>query len=231
MVVGKGGTATLNGVMVKGAGLASETGARAVSLTSSTISSAATPLDVAAGSTVVLTDVKVTAVKGVSVVKGALEATRLSYDKGGESGMVISGAASSLSLKGSHLFGNGLFESDMVITSDAGNVTVVDTEINKVHCAFHVVGVTRLTVSGSSLHDDAYGFMAYGSDAGQVHRITNTDVYDNRDFGLQESPGVTQGQVLVEGGYWGRNGDSEASSISQSSGKIERSKPGVAPAG
>ena len=198
ITVGKGGTATLQGVSLDGAGLAAEAGAKAVSLTSGTITKASQPLNAAAGSTLTLTDVKVTSVQGVSVVKGALRATRLSYDKGSESGMVISGAASSLTLTDSHLFGNGLFESDMVITSDAGDVTIVGTEIDRVHCALHVVGVHRLTVTGSSLHDDAYGLMAYGSDPGQVHRITDTDVYDNRDFGLQESPGVTQGQVLDE---------------------------------
>jgi hypothetical protein len=94
-----------------------------------------------------------------------------------------------------------------------------------VHCAFHVIGVDQMTLTDLSLHNNAYGFMAYGSNPAKTQKITNTDVFDNRDFGLLETPGTVQGTVLVDGGYWGKNG----MDLSQITGRIKRTNPAAAP--
>jgi hypothetical protein len=166
--------------------------------------------------------VQVRKASGASIVSGTLVADRLSYDKAGNPGMVITG---SLRLTHSVLYGNGRFEGDMLTTSKAQEITVSDTEIRDVHCAFHLVGVGKLALDRLSIHDNAYGFMAYGSDESVVHRITDSDVYDNRDFGLAETPGITQGRIVVDGGYWAHNGSTDLASLTQVTGKVERTNP------
>ncbi len=221
----KGGKAALTGVALDGSenGFLTEEGALPSSLLRVRITKVAAPFMLATGTTLTLDDVKVTDISGASVIKGTLDGDRLSYDKAGNPGIVVVGGT--LRLRDSLLYGNGEYDGDMVTTSKAREVTVSNTEVRDVHCAFHLVGVDTLTLDGLSLHDNAYGFMAYGSAPGQVHRITNTNVYDNRDFGLQESPGTEQGRIVVDGGYWGDNGSSEADTITQASGKIERVNP------
>lgn len=232
LVVARGGSAELTGVTLRGAdtALTTETGAGPVALTRSTVEDVSSPLSLAAGTTTTLTDVAVRKVHGVALVKGVLVADRLSYDKAGLEGIVATGPAAALRLTDSRLYGNGQYEGDMITTSDAGEVTMSGTSVVGAHCAFHLVGVGRLTLDRLSIHGNAYGFMAYGSAPGAVHRITDTDVYDNRDFGLEETPGVEQGQILVDGGFWGRNGQTPAATITQVSGKVVRTHPVAAPA-
>ena len=224
----RGGQANLTGLALHG-GLVTEAGALKSSLTSGSISQADAPFDVALDSTLVLKDVKVGGLSGVGLVKGTLEADHLSYDKGGNTGIVISGKQSVFRLTNSVLFGDGSFNGDMVNTDDAGELTVSNTQVKGTHCAFHLIGVDQLALSGLSIHNNAYGFMAYGSNPTKTQKITNSDVYDNRDFGLLESPGTTQGRMLVDGGFWGRNGDSPTANLSQISGKIERLNPATSP--
>lgn len=159
---------------------------------------------------------------GTALVKGTLEATRLRFDQGSRSGMVINGT---LRLTDSELLGDGSYSGDMLTTDDARELTVKGTEIHGVHCAFHLVGVDALELSDLDVHGNAYGFMAYGSSTSRVHHITDSDVYDNRDFGLYESPGTKQGRIVVDGGYWGDNGDQAIDTLSQTTGKIERVNP------
>ena len=225
ITVARGGSAALTRVDLTGGGLATESGAGTTSLTDSTLSQAETPLSVGEGTTLRLAGVRVRKPSGASVVAGSLVADRLSYDKAGSPGMVITG---SLRLTHSVLYGNGRFEGDMLTTSKAKEITVSDTEIRDVHCAFHLVGVGRLALDRLSIHDNAYGFMAYGSDPSVVHRITDSDVYDNRDFGLAETPGITQGRIVVDGGYWADNGSTALASLTQVTGKVERTNPATA---
>lgn len=222
LTVSKGGSVTASGLTLDGAGITTATGAGAVTLTGGTVTGAATPVSVALGSTLTLVDTKVSKVEGTSEVKGTLVGRGLRYDKGSNSGIVFSGSGSALRLSDSLLFGDGKFNGDMVITDDAGEINVVRSEVRDVHCAFHVVGVGKLELSGLKIHDNAYGFMAYGSAPTVTHHVTNSDVYDNRDYGLFESPGTVQGRIVVDGGYWAKNGSSEAATLTQSTGKIER---------
>jgi hypothetical protein len=229
--VARGGHLDLTGVSLSGGetALRTEPGALPSALALSRLERAGTPLDVAAGSALTLTDVFVSKVSGASIIKGSVTGTRLSYDKAGNPGIVVQGAASTLRLTDSRLFGNGEYEGDMITTSSAGTVSVTGTEVTGVHCAFHLVGVHALELDRDALHGNAFGFMAYGSDPGVVHHVRDTDVYDNRDFGLEESPGVEQGQILVDGGYWAKNGSSAATSIAQTTGKVVRTDPADSP--
>lgn len=231
LVVARGGSARLTGIAVRGAAtaLTTEAGAGDTVLSGGTLEDVGSPFDLAAGTTTTLTRVTVRKVGGIAAVKGVLVADGLSYDKGGLEGIVVTGPASALRLTGSRLVGDGRYDGDMVTTSDAGEVSMSDTSVVGAHCAFHLVGVGRLALDRLSIHGNAYGFMAYGSAPGAVHRITDTDVYDNRDFGLEESPGVEQGRILVDGGYWGRDGGGPSSVIAQASGKVERTRPAAQP--
>lgn len=219
----RGGKATLTDVALLG-GIATAEGSSGT-LTGGSITQADAPFDVALGSTLTLTGVKVHDISGVGLVKGTLVADHLSYDKAGHTGIVITGAMSVFTLSNSVLFGDGQFSGDMVNTDSAGELTVSNTEIKGTHCAFHVIGVDHLALSDLSIHNNAYGFMAYGSNPAKTQTITNTDVFDNRDFGLLETPGTVQGTVLVDGGYWGKNGRD----LSQITGKIQRTHPAAAP--
>lgn len=184
-------------------------------------------IEVPKGATGTLNGVKVVGAQQ-TVVAGTLVGRHVSYDKGGTSGIVLS-PGSALRLSDSLLFGNGKYQGDMITSDSAREVTVTRTEVRDVHCAFHLVGVDALALDTLSLHDNAYGFMAYGSKPGVTHTIRNTDNYDNRDYGLLETPGVDQGTIVVDGGYWGRSGSGVATVLAQASGKIQRLHPAVSP--
>lgn len=232
ITVASGGSVQLTDVALSGAtnGLTTEAGARPSTLSGGSFHDVGYPLSIAAGTSLTVRDLDVKGVDGVSDVKGVLVADGLRYDKGSSTGILVSGPGSALRLTRSLLVGDGHYAGDMLNTDDAGELTVASTEIRDVHCAFHLVGVGKLTLDKVKVHKNAYGFMAYGSSTTTVHHITDTDVYDNRDFGLYESPGTTQGRILVDGGFWGRNGDSELASLTQSSGRVERTRPAAAPA-
>jgi hypothetical protein len=228
ITVARGGSLALTGVTVSGSGITTEEGALAATLTGSTISKATNPFFVAKGTTLALNDVKIRHADGPSAVYGLLVADKLSYDKGNNPGLVATGAASALRVKNSEFYGDGNYDGDMITTSKAGEVTFANTSLHDLHCAFHLVGVAKLSLDHLSIHDNAYGFMAYGSDPSAVHRITATDVYDNRDHGLQETSGTEQGKVVIDGGYWARNGDGALGTISQITGRISRVNPASA---
>jgi hypothetical protein len=214
--VARGGRLALTEVAVRG-GVTTAEGATAT-LTGGSITQADVPFDVALGSTLTLKGVKVSDISGVGLVKGTVVADHLTYDKAGHTGIVISGPRSVFRLTDSLLVGDGSYSGDMLNTDDAGELTVTNTEIKGTHCAFHVIGVDQLALSGLKIHSNAYGFMAYGSNPAKTQTITNTDVYDNRDFGLLETPGTVQGRMAIDGGFWGRNGRD----LSQTTGKIMR---------
>jgi hypothetical protein len=190
ITVGSGGTLKVGGLDIVGAGAALNVlSGGSAEYDDGTITSSALPFNVSNGSTLTTQGMTVTGTRGTSQVSGTLVATTLDYDSNGNSGIVGNDNAS-LDIRNSNLHGNGPIY-DMLISggSVGGTMNVQNTEIYMVHCAFHFSPVKTFTISYANLHDNAYGFMLFGSGAAGGTMTYSNDVAIQFGFSVAEMNG------------------------------------------
>jgi hypothetical protein len=177
ITVAQGGLLRLDGVDISGAASALNLlGGATAEYDHGTITGATTPFFVGAAATLNTNGATVTGTRGASSIVGSLVATNLDYDSNGNSG-IFANDASTLDIRNSKLHGSGPV-TDMVISggSVGGTIHVQNTEIYQVHCAFHFEPVKTFDISYTNMHDNAFGFMLYGSaTAGGTMTYSNVD--------------------------------------------------------
>ena len=164
IVVAPGGVLSLDGVDIAGASTALDVqrGAKA-EYDDGNIDGAAMPFDVEAGGALTTRSSTVTRTQGSSEIAGAFTASHLDYDAGYNSGIITMDPAATLSVEDSTLHGSGPSGDFLVSQGGAATFHVAYTDISNVHCAFHFDTITSFDISYTSVHQDAYGFMLYGS--------------------------------------------------------------------
>ena len=131
----------------------------------------------------------ITGTQGSSQVAGAFTASRLNYNAGSNSGIVTTDPTATLSVEDSTLHGSGPSGDFLVSQGGAATFHVAYTDISNVHCAFHFDTITSFDISYTNIHQNAYGFMLYGSGGVGPRTVTHSNI-DN-------SPGIafdTSGQ-------------------------------------
>jgi len=162
------------------------------------IDGSAAPFTVAAGGILKTTGAAVVNTQGASSVSGSLVAAYLDYNANGNSGIVAEDSAT-VDIRNSKLHGDGP-DADMLISEGltGGTVRVSNTEIYEVHCAFHFGPVATFDISYANIHDNAYGFMLYGSGpAGGTMKYSNVDASNEVAF----DPAGTNGTITFDHCY------------------------------
>jgi len=190
IVVAPGGVLSLDGVDVAGASTALDVQKGAIAeYDDGNIDGAAMPFDVEAGGALTTRRSTVTRTQGTSQIAGAFTASRLDYDAGYNSGIVTTDPAATLFVEDSTLHGSGPSGDFLVSEGGAATYHVAYTDISNVHCAFHFDTITSFDISYTRVHQDAYGFMLYGSGGSGSRTVAHSNI-DN-------SPGLaydTSGQ-------------------------------------
>jgi hypothetical protein len=202
IVVARGGTLNLDGVDLSGAqtALSVQPGAQAT-FADAAITSPHLPFTIGESGTLTLNNVQVTGPSVSSVVEGSLTASHLDYDSNGAQGITLQSDTATLAMTDSNLHGPGPV-ADMIVTSGAADVQVSYTDIETVHCAFHFNAIHSFAIDHVNMHNNAYGFMLYGSDSTGTRSITHCDI-DNSSVGIAEAG--TNGPITVSDGYWAGN--------------------------
>ena len=179
--VASGGTLTLDGVDITGAGTALQTQAGAVSAEydDGTITAAATPFDIAKGTTLVTKSSAVTGTLGTSRVAGSLVASYLDYNSNGNEGITTTDPTATESIEDSKLHGSGPVADMVVSATGAASIHIAYTDITNVHCGFHFDTVDAFDVSYSNIETNSYGFMLYGSSGTGTRSVTYSNVDQN----------------------------------------------------
>jgi hypothetical protein len=201
ITVASGGTLKIDGVDIMGAGTALNVqGGGSAEYDDGTITSAVAPFQVASGGTLTTNGATVTGTRGTSSINGTIVATGLDYNSDGNSG-IVGTDGTTMSFTNSKLHGNGP-TADMLISGGVAGatITVKNTEIYMVHCAFHFQPVNTFTISYANLHDNAFGFMLYGSSPTLGGTMTySNDVATSGEFGF--SVAGTNGPITFDHDY------------------------------
>ena len=199
IVVASGGSLVLDGVDVTGASAPlTVLGGATAQYDHATIDGAAAPFSVALGGALKTTGAAVVNTQGSSSISGSLVAGYLDYDANGNSGILGEDSAQ-IDISNSKLHGNGPI-ADMVISegSTGASIRVSHTEIYDVHCAFHFEPVTTFDLSYMNIHNNAYGFMLYGSGpSGGTVTYSNIDTSNLVAF----DPAGTNGAITFDHCY------------------------------
>jgi len=137
---------------------------------------------------------------GQSVVKGALTASFLDYDKGSSEGMVTQDPTASIFMEDSTLHGSG--GGDYIVSDSGKLIHVAYTNISGSHCAFHFNAVDKFEIDHVTANTNQWGAMLYGSGAGPstISYSNFSDVAWNLD--LQG----TNGPLTIDHTYLGGTG-------------------------
>jgi hypothetical protein len=181
ILVGSGGTLSLDGVNITGAStaIATATGATSAEYDDATITGASTPFNLVKGTTLGTKHANVTGTLGPSLIAGSFTASYLDYDSNGNQGIVTVDPTAIESIEDSTLHGSGPV-ADMVISqTGAASIHIAYTNITNVHCGFHFDTITAFDVSYTNVETNAYGFMLYGSGGNGTRSVTYSNVDQN----------------------------------------------------
>lgn len=180
--VASGGTLTLTGVDITGAktALATVAGATPAEYDSGTITGAATPFNVAKGTTLGTKNATVTGTLGTSQIAGTFNASYLDYDSNGYEGITTTDPTAVESIEDSTLHGSGPVADFVVSATGAASIHIAYTNITNVHCGFHFDTVDAFDVSYTNVQSNAYGFMLYGSTGTGTRSVTYSNVDQNQ---------------------------------------------------
>jgi hypothetical protein len=208
VVVAGGGTLDLAQAAIDGAtNPITVTGGAHVLLTDVTISGESSPFTVAQGGSLSLDTVTVARARAQSSVDGDLHATALNYDKGAGEGFTALKGTARVTIANSVLHGDGPSTGDMLSMRSGDSLTVTNTEITGEHCAFHLVGLNSLALDHANIHGNSYGFMMYQTSTTGTRVIKNSNIVNNRDYGIDEGSRYnTNGPITVENTYIAHNG-------------------------
>jgi hypothetical protein len=206
ITVASGGTMSLVGVDLAGAGLVVKGGAAAASYDYGAISAASVPFSTETGGKLTSSHSTVSAA-GSSSNAGELDLSYVDYNTNGAEGIYTTAAGAILKIDDSRLYGVGNTGGDMISVSGASLVHLAYSEIHSVHCAFHFNAVDTVDISYMDIHDSSYGFMLYGSSMTGTRTIASSNIYNNVAYGADEgSAGTVNGNITFENGYWANNG-------------------------
>ena len=223
LVVASGGALTLDGVDLENAAspLAISKGNTSATYNNGTITAASTPFNVSVGGKLSVGHVMVTGTKGMSSIGGAFTASYLSYDSGGNEGIMLTDATTVFTVDDSKFFGTGNTGGDMISSSQAASIHFGHSEISHSHCAFHFNNVTQFDITYATLHDNSYGFMLYGSGSTGTRSVSFSNIFSNADYGADEgSAQAVNGLITIHDGYWAKNGSSTANNINTTTNAI-----------
>lgn len=157
------------------------------------------------GGVLVINGGDISGVKGASVVDGTLTAKNIKYIKGRGDGITSAKSSGSISVDGSKFSGPARGAGDFFSLSNGQLLSVSNSSITKVHCAFHITGLKNMQLDNVNIENNAYGFMMYGSSDAGARTIKNTTITNN-DFGFDEGGTYTKnGAISISGSYIAKN--------------------------
>jgi hypothetical protein len=147
----------------------------------------------------------ISGIKGESLVDGTFTAKNIKYVKGRGDGITSSKPSGVISVDGGKFSGPARGSGDFFSLSSGAALTVTNSSVTKVHCAFHITGLKNMKLDNVTIENNAYGFMMYGSSNEGVRTITNTTITDN-DFGFDEGSNYTKnGAITISNSYIAKN--------------------------
>lgn len=162
-------------------------------------------LYVAAGGSLKITGGDISGIRGPSQIDGTFIAKNLRYEKGSGDGITSYKQSGIISVDGGTFSGSARGAGDFFSLSAGQSLTVTNSSITKVHCAFHITGLTNMQLDNVVIDNNAYGFMMYGSSESGSRTIRNTTITNN-DFGFDEGSSFTKnGSISISNSYIGNN--------------------------
>jgi len=169
-------------------------------------SGAKTPFRVGPSGKLIIHGGTISGVNGSSAVEGLFIADGITYDKGDGAGINSSNGTADIRIDRSVLSGAGRNSGDFFGVYGAKSITLTNSQMTGAHCAFHVTGLQNMKLANDNIHDNAYGFMMYGSSTVGVRSITNTSITNN-NFGFDEGSASTKnGPISISHSYIRKNG-------------------------
>lgn len=156
---------------------------------------------VATGGSLKIIGGDISGINGPSLVDGTFTARNLRYNKGSGDGITSYKQSGVISVDGGTFSGSARGAGDFFSLSAGQSLTVTNSSITKVHCAFHITGIENMQLDNVNVANNAYGFMMYGSSESGVRTIKNTTISDN-DFGFDEGSSYTKnGTISISNSY------------------------------
>jgi hypothetical protein len=147
----------------------------------------------------------ISGIKGESLVDGTFKAKNIKYVKGPGNGITSSQDSGSVTVDGGKFSGVARGAGDFFSFSAGQSLTVTNSSVTKVHCAFHITGIKNMRLDNVLIENNAYGFMMYGSSNAGVRTIKNTTITNN-DFGFDEGGSFTRnGLITISNSYIKKN--------------------------
>lgn len=160
---------------------------------------------VAAGGSLEINGGDISGIKGESLVDGTFKAKNIKYVKGPGNGITSSQDSGSVTVDGGKFSGVARGAGDFFSFSAGQSLTVTNSSVTKVHCAFHITGIKNMRLDNVLIENNAYGFMMYGSSSAGVRTIKNTTITNN-DFGFDEGGSFTRnGLITISNSYIKKN--------------------------
>jgi hypothetical protein len=161
---------------------------------------------VATGGSLEINGGDISGINGASLVNGTFKAKNIKYVKGTGDGITSSKDSGSITVDGGKFSGLARGAGDFFSLSAGQSLTVTNSSITKVHCAFHILGLKNMQLDNVDIENNAYGFMMYGSSDAGVRTIKNTTITNN-DFGFDEGGTyIKNGVITISNSYIKKNG-------------------------
>lgn len=161
---------------------------------------------VAKGGSLEINGGDISGINGASLVDGTFKAKNIKYVKGTGDGITSSKDSGSITVDGGKFSGPARGAGDFFSLSAGQSLTVTNSSITKVHCAFHILGLKNMQLDNVDIENNAYGFMMYGSTDAGVRTIKNTTITNN-DFGFDEGGTyIKNGVITISNSYIKKNG-------------------------
>ena len=200
IVVASGGTLNVDGLDIENAenGMWAQTGNLDATMLDSSISSAAGPFKMEAGSKLTFTKSSVLKSTGASQIAGTFAASYMAYDKGSSEGLELNDAVGSMTISDSTLTGVG--GGDYVVSRAGALVKVEYTTITGAHCGLHFDAVDKFVIDHVSDDQNSYGAMLYGSGAGPNQILSSNIRNTTKDIDFSGTNGATTIDKSFTGG-------------------------------
>jgi len=200
IVVASGGTVNVDGLDIENAenGMWTQTGNLDATMLDSSITSAAAPFKMEAGSKLTFTKSKVLKSTGASQIAGTFVASYMAYDKGSSEGLELNDAVGSMTISDSTLTGVG--GGDYVVSRAGALVKVEYTTITGSHCGLHFDAVDKFIIDHVSDDQNSYGAMLYGSGAGPNQVLSSNVRNTDKDLDFSGTNGATTIDKSFTGG-------------------------------
>jgi hypothetical protein len=186
IVVGGGGTLSLDGVDITGASAALDIQSTGTAeYDHGTITGSAATFNVEKGGTLTTKNAAFAEVTGTSSISGSFTASYLTYTAAGTGlfdGITTNDPGAQLSIEDSTFTGpgpNGPLHDMLVSDTGAAKFHVAYTNIAHMHCGFHFNTLSEFDISYINDDSDAYGFMLYGSGGAGPFTVTYSNLYTN----------------------------------------------------